>query len=136
MNFDFTTVANQKIVCIHREELGTPFLGINKETFIAAYKDLNATALALYLYFVSNKTNYAFALSPTAIQNEFGMPKNTCQDQIKKLIKKGYLVQRRENSNIYDFYERPYSKGQKIAEPENVSEEQTPSGLEEWKKVF
>ena len=133
MNFDFTTVPNQKIVCVHREELGTPFLGINKETFIAAYKNLNATALALYLFFASNKS---FALSPSGIQKDFGMPKNTCQDQIKKLIEKGYLVQRRENSNIYDFYERPRSKEQKNAEPENVSQKQTPSGLEEWKKGY
>lgn len=136
MNFDFTTAPNQKVVCIHREDMGAPFLGINKGNFIAAYKDLNATALALYLYFASNKPNYAFALSPTGIQKDFGMPKNTVQDQINKLIEKGYLVQRREHSNIYDFYERPRLQEKKNAESEDVSKEQTPSGLEEWKKYF
>lgn len=136
MNFDFTTVPNQKIVHTYMEDLNPPFLSINRETLISAYKDLNATALALYLYLASHNPNISFALSPTAIQNDFGMPKNTCQDQIKKLIAKGYLVQRRENSNVYDFYRRPRLQEQEIVEPENVSGEQTPSGLEDFKKSF
>lgn len=115
----FETVPNQKVVHVHREGLGMLFLGINKETFMAAYKDLNSTALVLYLYFASNKDGYTFALSPKAVQADLGMPKSTCQDQIKKLIEKGYLVQRRENSNIYDFYERPQPKsGDVETEPE------------------
>ncbi len=101
------TVPHQKKIYIHREPLEGYFLGINKETFMAAYKDLNATALALYLYFASNKDNFSFALSPSNIHKEFGMPVNTCQDQVKKLIDKGYLVPRRDGSNIYDFYEYP-----------------------------
>ena len=104
---NFETVPNQKVVCIHREKLNDCFLGINKETFLAAYKALNATALALYLYFASNKDGYTFALSPKAIQADLGMPQSTCQDQIKKLIEMGYLVPRKENSNIYDFHEYP-----------------------------
>ena len=104
------TFPNQKTVTIHRQELKQPFLGINKDTFIQAYKDLNATALTLYLYFLSNKDNYTFALSPAGIAKEFGMSESTCKDQIEKLIKKNYLVQRKEGSNQYDLYETPHNQ--------------------------
>lgn len=103
------TFPNQKTITIHRKELKQPFLGINKDTFVEAYKNLNATALALYLFFLSNKDNYTFALSPAGIAKELGMPESTCKDQIEKLIKKNYLIQRKEGSNQYDLYETPQS---------------------------
>lgn len=80
---------------------------IQKNNMIRAYKDLNATAFTLYLFLASNKDGYEMALSPAAIHNEYGMPESTIRDQTKKLIEKGYLVQRKEGSNIYDFYEVP-----------------------------
>ncbi len=80
---------------------------IKKAPLYAAYKDLNATALVLYLYLAGNKDGFTLALSPQAIHAETGMPLSTCKDQIKKLIQKGYLVPRGENSNQYDFYETP-----------------------------
>ena len=131
---NFETVPNQKIVCVHREELGNQFLGINKDTFIEAYKNLNATALALYLYFASNMNGYTFALSPKGIQDAFGMSKSTCQDQIKKLIDKGYLVPRRENSNIFDFYEHPKKEAIK-PEGDHPKNGET-LGLKEWQKAY
>ena len=50
---------------------------------------------------------HTFALSPAGIAKEFGMPESTCKDQIEKLIKKNYLVQRKAGSNQYDLYETP-----------------------------
>ena len=35
------------------------------------------------------------------------MPESTCRDLVQILIEKGYLVQKHEGSNVYDFYERP-----------------------------
>ena len=104
------SVPNQKMVHINRdmpEKKEGNFLLIKKDNLYAAYRDLNATALCLYLYLAGNMNGYRFALSPKAIHEEMGMPVSTVKDQINVLIKKGYLVRRAEGSNIYDFYEAP-----------------------------
>lgn len=105
---DFNTVPNQKVITIHREKVTDPFVYMTRENMVNAYKDLNATALYLYMLLVSNKEDYKFAFSPQAVLNQFGMPKTTCQDQFKKLVEKGYIVQRKEGTNLYDFYEIPH----------------------------
>ena len=104
------TVPNQKVVHVNRQKCDKNFLQISKENWYAAYKDLNATALCLYLYLAGNMNGFDLALSPKAISEEMGMPVSTCKDQIIVLKQKGYLVPRSENSNIYDFYETPRVK--------------------------
>ncbi len=75
-----TTYPNQKVVVIHREPLGGNFLGINNENWKDAARVLGAQAFLLYIYFASNKSDYIFALSPKAIQQEIGMPPSTYRD--------------------------------------------------------
>lgn len=99
------TVANQRTVNIHREELKGSFLGINNDTWYAASRDLGATALRLYLYLASNSDGYRLALSPAALYEEIGMPRSTYSDQFKKLIDKGYL--KHSHGNTYEFFEIP-----------------------------
>ena len=70
-----------------------------------AARDLGAHALMLYLYFASNANGYTLALSPAAIRQAIGMPRSTYQDQILKLIDKGYLIE--TGANSFDFYEVP-----------------------------
>ena len=101
------SVANQRIVRVHREQLFGDFLGIKNANWQYAARDLGAQSLMLYLYFAANANNYEFALSPAAIRQTIGMPTSTYRDQFLRLIDKGYLVQRGNNSNIYDFYETP-----------------------------
>ena len=111
------TVPNQKVVHINRDmpkQNEGNFLLIKKEHLYAAYRDLNATALCLYLYLAGNMDGFNLALSPKAVYEEMGMPISTCKDQIKVLIQKGYLVPKSEGSNVYDFYETP--RGKKKAE--------------------
>lgn len=121
------TVPNQKIAVIHREKATSDFLQIKKDNLFAAYKTLNATALVVYLYLCANKDNYSLAISPAAIHNATGMAESTCRDQIKRLISCGYLVQRSDGSNIYDFYEVPpkkdaYNKNEIATPPEEKKE--------------
>ncbi len=61
----------------------------------------------LYLYLASNADGFESALSPAAIRGAIGMAPSTYRDQFAKLVDKGYLVQQREGSNIYHFYEVP-----------------------------
>ena len=100
------TVANQRLVEIHRERATSDFLGIKNISWQSAARDLGAHALMLYLYFASNANGFKLALSPAAIRQAVGMPASTYRDQFVKLLDKGYLVQR-GNSNTYDFYETP-----------------------------
>ena len=109
------TVPNQKVVHVHRDmpdknKKEGNFLLIKNENLYAAYRNLNATALCLYLYLAGNKDGFDLAFSPKAIHNEMGLPESTCRDQFKVLVSKGYLVPRHETSNIYDFYEIPREK--------------------------
>ena len=89
------TAPNQKVIRINRDmpkkDEGN-FLLIKKTNLYNAYRDLNATALILYIYFAGNKDGYSFALSPKAINEEVCMPVSTCNDQVKVLISKGYLL--------------------------------------------
>ena len=113
-----TTSPNQKIVHIHRDmpkDGEGNFLLIKKENLYNAYRDLNATALVLYLYLAGNKDGFDLALSPKAIHAEMGFPKSTCRDHIHTLIAKGYLVPMHENSNIYHFYEIPKGKEKMVS---------------------
>lgn len=105
------TVPNQKIIITHKETYQDNFIRIRKDYLANAYKILDSyAAVYLYICFAGNKDGYQFAFSPKAIANQFGMPASTVKDQIKKLIECGFLVQRHEGSNIYDFYETPQTK--------------------------
>ena len=113
------TVANQRLVTIHRERVEQDFLGIKNENWMAACRDLDYPATILYLYLASNANNYQLALSPAAIQNALDMPRSTYRDQINKLINKGYLVER--GGNRYDFYERPQVENAQNIKPRSVT---------------
>jgi len=59
------------------------------------------------LYFCCNKDKYVVEFSPSHIEKKFGFPKSTARDHFNKLIAKGYLIKKGENSNMYDFYSEP-----------------------------
>ena len=114
------TVPNQKVVHINRdmpEKNEGNFLMIKNGNLYAAYRDLNATALCLYLYLAGNMNGFRLALSPKAIHEEMGMPISTVKDQINVLIRKGYLVPKSEGSNVFDFYETPGGEKQAVTAP-------------------
>ena len=104
------TVPNQKVIIVHAEKCEKDFIQIKKENLANAYKVLGGSYAAVYLYLclAGNKEGYEFAFSPQAIANHFGMPQTTVRDQLKKLVECGFLVQRREGSNQYDFYQIPH----------------------------
>ena len=114
------TVPNQKVVHVHRDmpdknKKEGNFLLIKKENWYAANKDLEPYGLQLYLYIAGNRDGFDFALSQEAAERDVGITKTTFHKYVKVLIEKGYLVPRKENSNIYDFYEVPKRKEDKEA---------------------
>ena len=109
------TVPNQKVVHVNRQKCDKNFLQISKENWYAANKDLEPYGLQLYLYIAGNRDGFDFALSQEAAERDAGITKTTFHKYVKVLIEKGYLVPRKENSNIYDFYEVPKRKEDKEA---------------------
>lgn len=81
------------------------FLGIKNENWMAASRDLGATALRLYLYLASNADGYNLALSPAAVRSDIGMARSTYHDQFHILVDKGYLVP--SHGNTFEFFEKP-----------------------------
>lgn len=132
------TVPNQKIVHINRD---MPLSGENNYTviknknFYDAYKDLRkasrgGTATFLWLILAGNKDGFDLAFSPKAIAERAGMPESTCRDLVQILIEKGYLVQKHEGSNVYDFYERPEYAKQKHTSTATVKSQTIPKERE------
>lgn len=104
---DKITFPNQRMITIHKEPLMDWFIGINRDVWFAACRNLggHTAALKLYTYLAANKNGYNLAFSPAAILKEIGMPTSTTSDQFKILVDKGYLVL--NHNNTYDFYEYP-----------------------------
>ena len=114
------TVPNQKVVHVHRDmpdknKKEGNFLLIKKENWYAANKDLEPYGLQLYLYIAGNREGFDFALSQEAAEREAGIKKTSYHKYVNLMIEKGYLVPRKENSNIFDFYEVPKRKEDKEA---------------------
>lgn len=106
------TVPNQRVVTIHKEKCEKNFLQIKKENIANALRTLKHGRIAypaviLYLYFAANAEGFHLAYSPQAVEKEFGLPKSSCDEHFNTLVEHGYLVQRKDGSNQYDFYETP-----------------------------
>jgi hypothetical protein len=70
-----------------------------------ACKDLNAGAFKLWIYLAKQRDGHTFALSPTALKNNFDMGKTQYDNARNELVSKGYLVI--ERGNFYLFHEVP-----------------------------
>ena len=104
------TVPNQKIIKIHKSNIQKdPFVSLNLDVMGKVYQDLGCNAYTFYLYLClcGNMDGFSLDFSPQYFKNRFGLPISTTHDQFKKLVAKGYLVQKNENSNVYDFYYEP-----------------------------
>ena len=109
------TAPNQRKVVVHREKCERDFLQIKKENWFAANKDLEPYGLQVYLYLAGNRDGFTLELSQEAAEREAGIKKTSFHKYVNLMIEKGYLVPRKENSNVYDFYEVPKRKEDKEA---------------------
>ena len=111
----FSTNPNQRIIKVLKEgkavcDTDHLYIKVQKEAMIEAMKALTPTTFQVWLYLASQKADYTFAFSPAAVTVETGIKKSSLQEGIRVLINEGYLIQRKDNSNIYDFYEIPREK--------------------------
>lgn len=101
------TVPNQWVIKVVKDSIDedTTYMRTKISSLEKSAKDLKAGAFKLWIYFSKNQDNYTFALSPTHIQESFGMNKKQYDNARQELIEKGYLV--RERGNYYIFRETP-----------------------------
>ena len=90
------------------------YLKQQKEAMFEAMKNLTPVNFQVWLYLASQKKDYTFAFSPAAITKETGIKKSSLQEGIRVLIREKYLIQRKEGSNIFDFYEIPREEEEPI----------------------
>jgi|AGTN01.3.fsa_nt_gi hypothetical protein len=98
------SVANQKIVCIHKPKYQRDFLQIGIQEWQDARKALNYSELALYLYLAGNANGYNLELSQKAVENAIGIKKTAYHDAVKKLRVLGFLTG--AYGNVLDFHTR------------------------------
>ena len=63
------TFPNQNRITVFKAPLNNNFIGINKEAWMSASRDLGAIGVQLYTYLGSFSDGYTFALSYQAVNN-------------------------------------------------------------------
>jgi len=99
------TVANQKVVIIHKRNLDANFLQLSKDDMYTAANELSGAGFKVYLYLAANANGFELALSKTAIETAMKVSKSSYYNALKELEGKGYLVN--EHGNVYSFHEQP-----------------------------
>ena len=84
---------------------------MNLDALRQAMSDLKGSSLKMWLYFNKNQDGYAFELSRKDCES-WGIKKDSYYSGLQDLIDKRFLVQEREGSNLYIFYEVPLSENQ------------------------
>ena len=106
------SVPNQKLIQIAPRVTRNSshiYATMNIDALQVAIRDLNGSALKMWLYFNKNQDNYKFELSQKACA-DWGIKKDSYYNGIKELEAKGYLYPLHEGSNIFCFYETAQSE--------------------------
>ena len=93
-----TVYPNQKVITIFKEDCKDDFLQVNNANWQMACFNLTYSAFKIYLYMVSNKDGYSFALSYETINSLIPMNRKTYDKAIKELKDYGYLHQIKGNN--------------------------------------
>lgn len=127
------SVPNQKIVQLaHRtaRDKNHLYAMMNIDALQAAMQILNGSGLKLWLYLNKNQNNYRMELSRVDCA-KWGIKKDSYYSAVDELIKKGFLVQDHNGSNVFWFHEKavpvksnhlPENQTEESEEPKKVSE--------------
>ena len=105
-----TTAPNQKTIEVAKQDKATKDKLIavrgQKAERIAA-QTLTHSALKLWMAITQNNNGYIFALSSTAMAEEWGLPIASYKRAVKELQEKGYMVAKEGKKNSFIFYDIP-----------------------------
>lgn len=103
---------NQRIITTKKEPCSKDniYTAINLDALQKAMKILKPTTFEMWVYLGKNQNNHTFALSKVDCLSWCNFSASTYQSAFKELIETGYLIQSKDGSNHYDFYEIPQEK--------------------------
>ena len=116
------SVPNQKTIIVQpRTERNSNniYATFNIEALQEAMKNLKNSSFKLWCYINKNQDKYKLELSQKACE-EWGIKKDSYYSSVRDLTEKGYLIQKDTHSNIYSFYEVPFSENPKNIIDDNV----------------
>ena len=101
------TAPKQKVVTIHKTacDKSNVYATINVESARKASKNLTDAGRLLWMYLAMNADGYTFALSNTAVTEQWNIERKRYNKAVNELVEKGYLVCR--GGKNYDFIECP-----------------------------
>lgn len=99
------SVANQKVVYIHKKPYTSNFLQIGIDEMRLAQHEMTYCEFVLYLYLAGNANGFKLELSQQAFENATGYKKTAYHNAVNKLIELGYLTQ--SYNYHYEFHTTP-----------------------------
>ncbi len=101
------TAPKQKVVTIRKTacDKSNIYATINVESARKASQNLTDNARLLWMYLAMNADGYTFALSNTAVAEQWNMERKRYNKAVNELLEKGYLVHM--GGKNYDFIECP-----------------------------
>lgn len=111
-------VPNQKIIYIGERlprDAEHPYTEQNIAAMARASRELGGDRFKVWMYLSKNKDNFRLELSQRAVENEWGVKKDTFQRAVKDMIDLGYLVQ--ISGNEWRFEEWPAVPGKLPSHP-------------------
>ena len=114
---EYNSNPNQRSITTHKEATNNTcadnyYTKINLIALKNAMSTLTPKAFELWIYLSKNQDNHFFWLSKVDFLSWSNVKKSSFYEAFKELKELGYLIERKENSNQYDFYEKP--RGDKI----------------------
>lgn len=109
---NFNSNANQRSITVHKEITNNEhtdnyYTKINLNALRSAMSSLTPKAFELWIYLGKNKDNHFMWLSKVDFLSWSNVKSSSYYEAFKELVKLGYLVEKEDKSNQYDFYEVP-----------------------------
>lgn len=109
---NYNSNPNQKSITVHKEQTNNEcennyYAKINLNALHKAMSSLTAKAFELWIYMSKNQDNHFFWLSKVDFLSWSSFSGSSYNEAVKELISLGYLVQRENEGNHFDFYEIP-----------------------------
>ena len=112
---NYNSNPNQRSVKIHKEETNNEkeenyYAKINLNALRSAMSNLTPKAFELWIYLSKNQDNHFMWLSKVDFLSWSNVKSSSYYDGFNELKKLGYLVEKKDGTNQYDFYEIPKEK--------------------------
>lgn len=109
---NYNSNPNQRSITTHKEATDNKceshyYAAINLIALKNAMSTLTPKAFELWIYLSKNRDNHFFWLSKVDFLQWSNIRSTSYYEAFNELKKKGYLIEKKEDSNKYDFYEVP-----------------------------